>query len=482
LVFDDYGLSWDEDFQHHYGKVVYEYVFEDDQTMHVHNSRYHGPVFQFILYAAEKLFRITELNEIYKLRHLLTFAFSLIGCCFFYRLLLLFRFPPFWAALGLLFLICSPRIFAHSFYNSKDATFMYFFIIGIYTMIRFLRKPNWRNALWHALVCALIIDVRILGFFVPLLTGILWLLETAQNRQYLKESWQPMIAFGLATLLIAIAFWPTLWHAPLEEFQNAITKMSAYPWDDPVLFEGVFRVPKDLPWYYLPKWMVITTPIFILLMLILGLIPWILSIRNNLVEKCIPLLWVLLPFGLILWKSATVYDGWRHVYFLYPALLIVALFGAETIFVKWLKHAGAKWIPVIFLLNPMLFMVKAHPNQQVYFNQMAKTGAWKNYEMDYWGSSYRHVLETLIDSVPNGSIRIARANQAGYYNRLMLRVKDRKRLHYTDPDSADYFVSNFRFPDEHAAFARKDGLYSNPMEIIYVDGNPIVGLYKVKKH
>ena len=44
--------------------------------------------------------------------------------------------------LGSLFLILSPRIFAHSFYNSKDLAFLSFFIISIYTMVRYLEEKT----------------------------------------------------------------------------------------------------------------------------------------------------------------------------------------------------------------------------------------------------------------------------------------------------------------------------------------------------
>jgi ABC-type siderophore export system fused ATPase/permease subunit len=124
FVYSDYGISWDEAFQHDYGKVVYEHVFHDSKELSAHRSRYHGPIFQLALYSSEKVLGVTDIGNVFRLRHLLTFLFSAIGLVFFYRLLRELKFSQFWSAVGLLFLIGSPRIFAHSFYNSKDVVFM----------------------------------------------------------------------------------------------------------------------------------------------------------------------------------------------------------------------------------------------------------------------------------------------------------------------------------------------------------------------
>lgn len=79
LVYTDYGISWDEEYQHSYGKVVYEYVFDGNQELHEHNSRYHGPAFQFILYSAEILGELTNTKEVFEMRHFLTFLVSVLG-------------------------------------------------------------------------------------------------------------------------------------------------------------------------------------------------------------------------------------------------------------------------------------------------------------------------------------------------------------------------------------------------------------------
>lgn len=479
-VFQDYGISWDESFQHDYGKAVYEFVFNDSKALFEHNSRYHGPFFQFVLYSAEKLAGLSDSREIFRFRHLLTFLFSVFGVGFFYLLLRELRFRKFWSTVGILFLVSAPRLFAHSFYNSKDAVFMYAFIVATFTMLRFLRKTSWKTALTHGLTCAVLIDIRILGFFIPLFTGALWVITLYSGERVLKNDISMMFAFGATTLLLTIAFWPTLWHNPVLEIKNALSKMSDYPWEDFILFDGRFTLPKDLPWYYLPKWMFISSPLFISVLGVLGVIPWFYGHQRDLIQKLSLAVWIVIPMAIILWKNATVYDGWRHVFFIYPAIVIIALRGAEFWFQIIFDKKHLKWIPIGLALTPIFWMIRNHPNQQVYFNPMYRVDAWNKYEMDYWGLSYYQAYQQLMQERPQGTLRISVANAPGFYNHWLLPEADRERISFVSLDSAEFFLSNFRYPNEHEAATRSEGAYQHPLWVLEVDGNRVCGIFEQK--
>ncbi|MGB0916862.1 MAG: ArnT family glycosyltransferase [Flavobacteriales bacterium] len=474
LVYDDYGISWDEPMQRSYGQAAVEYALEGDTTLHQHDSRYHGPAFQMLLYSVEQTFA-TE-RTAYKIRHLFTFLFSVVGLAFFYKLLLALAFKPHWAGLGIIFLACSPRILAHSFYNSKDAVFMYMFIVCIYFLVRFLQKPSFVLAIALGLCTGILIDIRILGLFVPIFLIGIWLIRSVRDFAFAKKSAGLMVLSGSVSLLAIVAFWPTLWHNPIAEFGNALAKMGDYPWDDFVLFEGVFAQPLDLPWYYLPKWVIISTPLAVLLFSALGLLPWLLDRDKPVWTKLLPVIW-LVPFVIIVAKGATVYDGWRHVFFLYPALLILAVAGAKFAFSRWSGLPFVKWIPVAVAFIPLVFIVRSHPHQQVYFNPLATENAWHNYEMDYWGLSYKQALEYVCETKPEGDLRLSVANSPGRFNQMQLKQADIDRIVWLNRDSADFFLSNFRFPGEHKPFVKGDGAYAKPLLLVKVDDNPIMGVF-----
>jgi hypothetical protein len=477
----DYGITWDEEYQHDYGVYVHHFMFYDDTYLLEYESRYHGPLFQYVLYQVEHWMLPLNQAEIYRQRHLLTFLFSMVGAIFFYRLLLLVFKSSNWALFGAALLVLSPQILAHSFYNSKDASFMYMFIIAMYTMLRLLRQTGLKQVLLHALACAVLIDMRILGAFVPIITGLLLLPRLVSSKREATR----LVPLGLVYigLLLAgiVAFWPTLWHAPFEELGNAITKMSAYPWDDPIRFRGEFLTPNQLPKYYLPWWMAISTPLFHLALMAIGLYAWLFrSKRYDAHTRWAIVLWLVLPLAVIIGKGAVIYDGWRHVFFVYPALVVLAVAGAKLVVSKMEVHLPTI-VLALLLVVPLgslaVWNVRNHPFQNVYFNALAVNDAWKNYEMDYWGGSYKQALEWLVAHEKEGELSIVVPNKPGYLNHWMLPTSEQQRLRYTNLDSAQYLISNHRYPQEFEPYLEHRYPYEHPVYQIEVDGNVIIGVY-----
>jgi len=483
-AFADYGLTWDEEFQRAYGKYLYHYVWQGDQTLFVLNNRYHGPVLQYVLYQFELWSGLTETAEVYQLRHFLTMLFSFVGLVYFYRLLLLIFRSRYMAVLGVLLLVLSPRIMAHSFYNSKDASFMYMFIIAFYTMVQVLRNLGWRSLTIHALTCALLIDIRILGVFVPFFTIVLLVPRSVVSLRAAFRSVKLLAMYGLLLMAGVVAFWPILWHDPLQELLNALTTMSAYPWDYRVLFLGQFLASDQLPWYYLPWWIVITTPLFHLVLIAIGAVVWIFASKQmTWYIRAGVLLWAVIPLTVIIAKDAIVYDGWRHVFFVYPALIIIAVAGA-----RFLAQRIGVHVPTIVLCTLLLlplgftthWMVRNHPHQYVFFNAAVAEGAWKNYEMDYWGGSFKQALEWLLAFRPEGKLLVATSHYPGKLNHKALPTDQRERVQPTSRDSAQYFISIHRFPEEFVPYLEQRYPYRCPLHQISVDGNVIIGVYELQ--
>src|SRR5262249_60869373 len=99
--------------------------------------------------------------------HLLTFLVALAGIYAVQRMAER-RFSD-WriGLLAALFLVLTPRLFAESFYNSKDVVFMALFAIAMNTTIAFVLKPSFKTAFLHALASAVAIDVRIMAVILP---------------------------------------------------------------------------------------------------------------------------------------------------------------------------------------------------------------------------------------------------------------------------------------------------------------------------
>ena len=142
LIFDDYGISFDEHFQRTDGFIALNFIrqilsldiypgFEHSGKRFAELAKIYGVLFNLPMAFAEKIFGIEDSRNYFLLRHFFNFLIFYISTIFFF-LLLKKRFSTNLSIIGLIFLILSPRIFADSFYNNKDLVFLSLFIIGIF--------------------------------------------------------------------------------------------------------------------------------------------------------------------------------------------------------------------------------------------------------------------------------------------------------------------------------------------------------------
>ena len=281
------------------------------------------------------------------MRHLATFLLYFMAVLAFYRLLRTRFQSRILGLTGALFLVLSPRIFADAFYNSKDLAFLSCFVFSMATFQRFLRRMNYQNAAWHALSCAFMIDIRLIGIILPLATvglaGGVWL-ASCRHRPTITVRPFVMLAFVAMLCGFILVFWPLLWLSPWINFRDACLQMKSYPWPGSVLYAGAVIPATRLPWHYIPVWILITTPVAYSLFFLVGTV----RLLGDIVQRPLKmlaerptdiglLLAFVLPPAAIIAMHSVVYDGWRHLYFIYPAFLFLAVLGVATLY----SHAQA---------------------------------------------------------------------------------------------------------------------------------------------
>ncbi|UOQ80805.1 hypothetical protein [Hymenobacter sp. 5414T-23] len=430
-VYSDYGLSIDENQSRDNGMISLKHVlqrFDPDLALwdpafgpytvplSEHYDRDYGVMFEAPVCYVERLLRLETTRERFLFRHLATFLVCWGGCLAFFQLARR-RFSSWkWGLLGTLWLVLSPRLFADFFYNDKDAVFMALFAVATNTGVRLLRRPSLRTAGWHALACAVTIDVRIMGVLLPAATLALLLVRVLYGEVRASKALVVSLVYGGLTTGLVVALWPYLWSAPLHNFLLAWRNMSVFRWGGEVLYFGKMRAATSLPWHYAFVWMGITTPLLYVVPFLLGLVVVIRQIILRLRAGGLRLwateqemqdvlflgLW-LVPLLAILILKSVVYDGWRQLYFLYPAALLLALRGAWSLW-HWRPAAGwAQYWPrllagvtLVSMGSIAVQMVRAHPLQNVYFNLLAGKDVPHRFEMDYWGVSYRQGLEYVL--------------------------------------------------------------------------------------
>lgn len=484
----DYGIAWDEPWQVRHGAVLWRFVFEDDDGLLVDRARYHGTLIPFLWISMEKLGLVADARQLYFLRHLGNFSLYYFGIVGFYFLCRRGFGAWTWALLGAMFLVLSPRLFGHGFFNPKDVPFMSFFVWAIYTCVLFLERPNWKTALVHGLTCVVLINFRLLGALVPVLTFAFLGARFVMLPQT-RSRWQRTLAMHLIFVTIlcigVVLLWPTLWDQPITQFINAFKHLARFPWRGDVLYLGEYFQSDKLPWHYPLVWMAVTIPIVYLAFMPVGLLDLarrIFARQEGFAEHWLDLLvlcWMVIPVAAVLILDSVLYDDWRHLYFVYPAMLWFSLRGAAATW-TWVSHGPALKYRAAFvalltfsLLANAASIAAYHPYQNVYFNRLAGSGDQirNRFELDYWGVSYKDGLAYIAATDARDDITVLAANLPGEWNSLILPPQDRKRIRYVyDAREADYFVTNYRW--------RRQGYdFEPPIYSISVGGARVLGVY-----
>ncbi|WP_157780933.1 hypothetical protein [Hymenobacter sedentarius] len=503
LLYRDYGFSIDENQQRDTGMVSLKHVaqqiapawvaadheFDRYQTplMQYYDCDY-GVAFETPVSFLERLLGYNDIRHKFQLRHLCTFLVCFGGLIAMYQLAAR-RFRD-WRVglLAALWLLLSPRLFADFFYNDKDAVFMALFVIATNTGVRLLRRPTAGRVIWHALACAITIDVRIMGVLLPLATvGMLaW-------RGLLGELKWPRVlgagvAYGVLTSGLVVLFWPYLWSNPLENFLAAFHNMSAFRWGGSVLYMGNMTLATDLPWHYALVWIAITTPLLYLGMGLLGIglviramvrQRWRLWASEEQMQDVLFLALCLGPLLAVIVLHSVLYDGWRQLYFVYPPFLLLALRGwvaAAHWRPRWAYWPQAVRAATAFgMLAVAVQMVRDHPFQNVYFNLLAGRHVAERFEMDYWGLGYQQDLKYIATHDPRPSIAVyAPPPNPTAMAREMLPSALRERLVIVySPEAADYFITNYRWHPEPYP-------YPNEVYQIRADGRRVHSVFRLR--
>ena len=505
----DYGMGWDEPTERDAGYISLAYVarhlapslvaayhLANIPELATYADADHGVAFQLPMAALESVFFRHDLRGAYWMRHFLCFATFVLGTWAVYQLGRE-RFGSWrWGLLGAGVLVLSPRIFAEAFYNYKDLVFMNLFAVGGYTLVRLLRRPTAGRALVHAFVTALATDVRTMGLLLPALTvgfGALEMWARPARRAAFRRT---LGLYAVAAGPLVVLFWPYLWEAPGQRFWQAFKSFRHYRQGVAVLYWGRLQSCQSLPWHYLSTWIIITTPVAYSLLFFGG----VLGVLRDLfrqppqVLRCAATRRDLL-FGawcggtlvLLVGINSVVYDGWRHVYFVYPAFLLLALRGLWAGVRAWQaapRHSITRrvgWAAGLALglsvAHTAERQVADHPHQYAYFSCVPASAAARLFERDYWGVSSRSGLEWLLAHDRSPLVTVSDTFPAVYpvrNNMLLLPIADQARLRLVSHAKARYFLGLYRWHPGPYDPAH----YGKPVHEIRVGGLPILTVFQ----
>jgi len=271
INYDKYGLSWDENEQRKTGIVSAEYVFSNNQLLLKWGNRDYGVAFELPLIIIERALNLKDSRSIYLTRHIVTHLFFLVSAFFCFLLIEFLYKNKLLATIGFLLIILHPRLYAHSFFNTKDIPFMSMFLICLYFNAVAFRKKQNKYFILLGIGVGLLINLRIMGVLLFSLILFFLMIDKLKEIMY-KENVKLGLIFSSTTIATLYLSWPFLWSNPIENFVFAFNNMAKFRWGGSVLFNGQFVKGTELSWDYVPIWFIITTPIFYLIAGLSGLI------------------------------------------------------------------------------------------------------------------------------------------------------------------------------------------------------------------
>ena len=128
-----------------------------------HPHRFYGVSFEAPLFLAERLLGLADSRAVYLLRHLLTHLFFLTGGFFCWLLALRLFADRRLALFALLLYLLHPRLYAHSFFNSKDVPFLAAFMISLWLVERAFRRDTASAFALCGAGVGVLVDLRVMG-------------------------------------------------------------------------------------------------------------------------------------------------------------------------------------------------------------------------------------------------------------------------------------------------------------------------------
>ena len=321
-----------------------------------------------------------------------------------------------WAAL--LVMLFMPRFFGEAMNNPKDVPFALGYVMSLYYALKLFRNGQyqWNNVVGLVFGTALGISVRIGGLLsvaIFCMYAGLKYIESIGVKSFVSLKWKGftslmtwLISLGLASYILGIIVWPYGWAEPLNNPLEALKEFTNYSVSLRQLFEGKLYDSDMLPLYYLRKYLIITTPLAVMLgvgLFLLLLYPNRKKFNN---EIFLILFAAIFPVVYIYIQKSQVYGGIRQILFTLPCFVGIAFVGYQ-----WLDHllsqSNAKlkgWILAVTIgltAMPAKFIFANHPVSYSYFNEIqgGTAKAYGEYEMDYYLASLRPSTEWFIKNV-----------------------------------------------------------------------------------
>jgi tetratricopeptide (TPR) repeat protein len=409
------GISCDEVLHYEHSESVFNFFSTNGRDVSALDTpdshlKYYGQSYDNVVTFLANWFNI---EDIYSFRHVMS---SIAG----WIIILVTALFAVWLSgyrtgIIVIFLFAiSPVFMGHSQNNLKDIPFALGYIASIFFMLKLLfdeESYRFGNILLLTLSMGFALSIRAGGLLLICYLFLFSLIKAVQDiiinkKEGVNRSIKLFIIIILisgAAYFLGILLWPYALQDPLRNVYDSYKVMAHFPATFRQIFEGKVIWSDFVPWYYLPKSMVITIPVVVLT----GFIAFFAFTRKivrfgKALIYGLVLFTIIFPVIFVMVEKSNLYSSWRQFLFVYPSIILFAAAGFDFIF-SLTKSWYYKLIPVVlilvFAIPPIRYMAQNWPYSYFYYNILTGglKGAYGNYETDYYYVGQTEASEWLID-------------------------------------------------------------------------------------
>ena len=413
-----FGINGDEIFQVDYSKKLWNYYTSfgaDHAALNVPagNMHLYGGLFDLLAIAFNKLMGLDDefVPEYHYIRRVLCAVF---GMMVIYFTGLFGKQIGGWplAFLTFFLLLLSPRFMGDSMVNPKDIPFAAGFIMGLYFISKYIRElPKPTTSTMAGIIGGSLIALNtragglLLIVYLFLFVGVYILKKydwrKLSSHQEVRSAVKYTLLVGLLSYFSGIIFWPYALSDPFINPLRALSEFTKQPIVLSVLFKGHHVQSSNLPWNYIPEWIIRTIPLFSIFGFMFFLRYFVVRMKElPFLEIFMLLFSFFFPICYAIYQHSTLHDGWRHFTFVYPALVLIAACGWVLLYTHFRSKTIRSVIAIglIIMLTENLYAIfQLHPYQYAYFNPLfgGLKKAYGSFETDYWMLSIKEAAAWL---------------------------------------------------------------------------------------
>lgn len=347
-----------------------------------------------------------------------------------------------------------PSLLGHSFTNSKDIPFAFFYTLYTYTLIQRRTKTPVKYKILSIISAGLLVNIKFVAFLPVAISEILFNLTLARSHSASRTKFISIPLFLLCVISIALLLQPASWlQYPHDYISEAFATFSRHKWGGCMWWKGTCIGIYSEEWSafkYILKWLLTKLPILLIFLLFVYAYSIISSFKslsstvNNHLFVITQLL--LIPF-LASFGNSNLYDTDRHLLFIYPPIAILSSYSLDKIFAttpiifasKPIKALTCAFFLILVVDNLTLF-----PYNTSYLNEATRFFLdYTNTSIEYWGSSSKEALRLAQRSKKLPLNPVVRDSLSP----LPLFINARQLAFHVSSDSTTEIIFQLRNPD-----------------------------------